>query len=166
MGSMSEINSPLDDLPLRRSSRRLVILDPSWRLLLFRYNDQRPGSPFWSTVGGALRGGEDYLTAAERELHEETGFSAAIGPLLRTREDVFAVARSGPARWIEHYFLVESEGGEVDNSNWSDEERVTIQEWRWWTLEEMQETGDRFLPEWLPHLLEDALNELRGKTTE
>jgi len=148
----------MQDVPLRRSSR-LVILDPEGRLLLFRYQDEHQPT-FWSTVGGELLPGEDYFAAAERELREETGFSSPIGSLLRTREEIFAVARSGPHRWIEQYFLVESEGGGLDRSNWSEEERATIQEWRWWTTDEMRETNDRFLPDWLPDLHESTLAEL------
>ena len=143
-------------MQIRRSSR-LVLLDPEGCLLLFKYQDEHQ-PPFWSTVGGELQEGEDYLAAAARELAEETGVDAAIGPVVKQREDVYAVARSTPARWIERYFLVPcSSAFTPNNSRWTEEERETIQHWRWWSLDEMQETAERFLPTWLPDLLATTL---------
>lgn len=133
-----------------------MILDSEGRLLLFKYQDEHQPA-FWATVGGELREGEDFRKAAARELHEETGFDASIGALLRTREDVYAVARSGPSKWIEQYFLVECPSGTPNPDGWTEEERSTIQQWRWWTTDEMRETSDTFLPDWLPELLEEAL---------
>lgn len=139
-------------LPARRSAR-LIILDPLGRLLLFRYQDEHK-PPFWSTVGGELRPGETYIDAARRELFEETAFDFPIGPLLYEREDVFAVARSTPARWVEQYFLVRCDRADEPNpKNWTDEERSTIQNWKWWTLAEMREQPDSFLPGMLTELL-------------
>jgi ADP-ribose pyrophosphatase YjhB (NUDIX family) len=153
MGSSLPIPPELD---LRRSAR-LIILDPRGRLLLFRYHDEHK-PPFWSTAGGELRAGEDYRAAAQRELQEETGFQSEIGPLLHEREDVFAVARSGPARWVEQYFLVECDREDAPNrAGWTEEERATIQDWRWWSLPEMREQPGCFLPDSLGDLLENAL---------
>lgn len=140
-----------------RRSARLVILDPCRRMLLFRYCDEHQ-PPFWSTVGGELRQGEDYRTAARRELAEETGFDASIGAVIREREAVFAVARSEPARWLERYFLVECPWAQAPSAEgWSAEERETIQNWRWWHLWEMRAGSHRFLPEWLPDVLEASI---------
>src|SRR5690242_5310721 len=100
------MDEPSSDLTVKRSAR-LVILDREGRMLLFRYHDEhRP--PFWATPGGRLESGETYLAAAARELREETGFHASVGPLLKTRDEVFPVAWSGIDRYIEHYFLVET----------------------------------------------------------
>lgn len=122
--------------------------------MLFRYHDGQ-GAPFWATAGGELLEGETYRMAAERELAEETGFSAEIGPFLRERDAVYAVTASAPARWIEHYFLVRcAEATTPDRKGWTEEERQTIRNFRWWTLEEMQqEPVESFRPEWLPELL-------------
>lgn len=148
---------PINDLPGRRSSR-LVILDPQDRLLLFRYHDEH-SNPFWGTVGGELKPGEDYLAAARRELHEETGFSDAIGPVLRQRDEVYAVARSKPARWLERYFLVRCESTDaVERNGWTEEERATIRAWKWWQLSEMlAEDPTSFKPEWLIELLRSVV---------
>jgi ADP-ribose pyrophosphatase YjhB (NUDIX family) len=140
----------------------LIILDPHGRLLLFRYHDEHE-LPFWSTAGGELVDGEDYRAAAARELNEETGFRCAIGPLLKEREEVFAVARSTPARWAEQYFLVKCERADAPNrAGWTDEERSTIQDWKWWSLAEMRGAPEPFRPEWLGDLLESTLGR-RGK---
>lgn len=138
-----------------RRSARLVILDADDRMLLFRYADEhRP--PFWSTAGGELLPGETYRSAAQRELHEETGFAAAIGPLLRTRVATYAVARSVAAQWTEQYYLVRTAARPPVRTRWTDEERSTIRDWRWWTLDEMDATTERFLPVWLPELVRAA----------
>ena len=151
------------ELELRRSAR-LIILDPRGRLLLFRYHDEHK-PPFWSTAGGELQDREEYRAAAQRELQEETGFRVAVGPLLREREDVYAVARSKPARWVEHYFLVECDRADTPNrANWTEEERTTIQDWKWWSLSEMREQPESFLPNWLGDLLESTLIRTRQRS--
>ena len=143
----------LEALPIRRSAR-LVILDPGGHLFLFRYHDEHR-DPFWATAGGELKAREDYYTAAARELHEETGFEAPIGPLVRECDAVFAVARSQPARWLERYYLVPCASQAAPSRiGWTEEERATITSWRWWSYEEMlQENTLLFRPAWLPELL-------------
>ncbi|MEM8681966.1 MAG: NUDIX domain-containing protein [Pseudomonadota bacterium] len=144
------------NLEVRRSAR-LILLDPAGRLLLLRYHDEHK-PPFWSTAGGELKSGETYRDAAGRELEEETGFDVAVGRLLRKREDVYAVARSQAARWREQYFLVQCERSAAPSRDgWTDEERSTIRNWKWWSLEEMRNGDAVFLPEWLPDLLAETL---------
>ncbi len=60
----------------RRPSARLLILDASERVLLFRFQFTKgvlAGQDYWSTPGGALEEGESFEQAALRELEEETG---------------------------------------------------------------------------------------------
>lgn len=142
-----------------RQSSRLVIIDPDGRLLLFLYDDGILPA-FWSTVGGEVTEGETYEITAARELHEETGFDAVIGPVIRTRDEVFAIGAAAPSRYLERYFLVPCRGGEPDRSRWTAEERATIRAHRWWSLADMRSTTDTFRPPWLPSLLEEALERL------
>lgn len=47
---------------------------------------------------------------------------------------------------------------EVFAAQWTEEEKSTIQKWKWWSLEEMREAGsDSFKPEWLPELLNEII---------
>jgi 8-oxo-dGTP diphosphatase len=145
-----------DSLPQHRSAR-LLIVDDAGRLLLFRYADGRH-PPFWATAGGRLLPGESYAQAAARELAEETGFHAPLGPVVRTRDEVFAVADEPPARWLEHYFVVRvARAAEPDPAGWTDEERRTIRQARWWPLAELRATGEPLLPAWLPDVLAELL---------
>ena len=141
-----------------RKSSRLFIVDEKGRLLLFRYHDEHQ-APFWATVGGELINDEDYIDAEKRELVEETGFNLEIGELLRERDEVYAIARSTPARWLEKYYLVNSpDEPEFSKEGWSEEEENTIQNWKWWSLEGMlTEDSDLFKPSWIPELLSTVL---------
>ena len=114
--------------------------------------------PFWSTVGGRLLEGETYEQAAARELAEETGFDAPIGPRVRTRDEVYAVAGEGPARWLEHYFLVRvPRAAAPGTAGWTAEERRTIRDTRWWSLAQLERADEPVLPAWLPGALAQIL---------
>lgn len=140
-----------------------MIVDEKGRLLLFEYKDEHHPQPFWATAGGELKESETYLEAAKRELYEETGLKNDIGDLLMEREDVFAVARSTPAIWQEKYYLVNcSSNSKVFAADWTEEEKSTIQKWKWWSLEEMDSVGSQhFKPDCLPELLNSILKQDR-----
>lgn len=141
-----------------RKSSRLVIVNEKGHLLLFLYHDEHQG-PFWATAGGELKEGETYIDAAKRELYEETGLELEIGDLLTERDEIYPVARSAPARWLEKYYLVLCpDNKEVYAAEWTEEEQSTIQKWQWWSLDEMLNSSSHsFKPEWLPQLLSAVL---------
>ncbi|HST60895.1 MAG TPA: NUDIX domain-containing protein, partial [Longimicrobium sp.] len=108
--------------------------------------------------GGQRLPGETFEQAATRELAEETGFAAPIGPLVRTREAVFDAGDAGPAHWTEHYFVVRTAASAPQRSGWTDEERRTIRATRWWSLAELRAAAEPVLPAWLPDALAALLD--------
>ncbi|MDB5044863.1 MAG: mismatch repair protein MutT [Deinococcus sp.] len=69
MGYLSDLRAVWGHAPLFAVGIGVMILDERGRILL----QQRGDDGLWGTPGGAVEPGEDFLTAARRELLEETG---------------------------------------------------------------------------------------------
>jgi ADP-ribose pyrophosphatase YjhB (NUDIX family) len=138
----------------RRLAARVVLLDPDDRVLLMRYDAAPPTGSHWTTPGGGLNVGEDYPTAALRELAEETGWSdiALLREILRRQltltyagrrvrqHERWYLARTGPAgRQISGVGAMHAIDG--------------IAAWRWWSLPELDSTTDTVWPPGLPALI-------------
>jgi 8-oxo-dGTP pyrophosphatase MutT (NUDIX family) len=145
-------NSTVGDGDLTREAAKLVVLDPADRVLLLRYpHSHEKGRPFWVVPGGGVKPGEAHEQAAQRELREETGIDAAIGPLVWTRTDSFP---SGEAtvRHEERYYLVR-----VPEATWIEapgpDPDEPFTDARWWSIEEFADAEEDVFPRRLPSLL-------------
>lgn len=145
-------------LPVRLAGR-VIAIDPSGRVLLFRYDDPPPKGPHWATPGGGVEAGEDCYAAACRELAEETGWAdVPVAPEEVHREQTVQWAWSSGLRRVvnqhDHYFvgrvaLDERPLGEVAAMHVND----GIHESRWWTLAELDATDQAVWPRGLTDLL-------------
>ncbi|HEX5303007.1 MAG TPA: NUDIX domain-containing protein [Streptosporangiaceae bacterium] len=148
---------PAVRLRLRRAGR-VIVLDPRDRVLLFRYDDGPPNGRHWCTPGGGLNEGEDYRNGARRELFEETGWNdVTLGPEVYERTLVMEYA-DAIVRQHERFFIgrVEVAGrelGEVAATHVSD----GIAAWHWWTLAELDATGEAIWPPGLAGLIRGLL---------
>ena len=153
--------SKVDELPVRQSSR-LIILDSEDRLLLMQIKLDEPADPlkpitkpYWVTLGGGVNSNESLEEAAVRELYEETGITdAIIGP------------RIWHGQWQgknrindETYFLIKLNylGGELNYSNLEEEEKQVIKTMKWWTIDELKESTEIFIPQYLSVYLTNIL---------
>lgn len=140
-----------------RHAARVILLDPDERVLLLRYDDPPPNGRHWSTPGGGLNPGEDYPSAAIRELAEETGWAdiTLLGEVYRqtiemeydgrlvSQHERLYLARTGqPGRAISG----------VDEMHAAD----GIAAWRWWTLDELDSTAEAVRPAGLADLIRSA----------
>ncbi|MEU4805877.1 NUDIX domain-containing protein [Actinosynnema sp. NPDC023587] len=162
-----EIAEPLEDLPTRRVSARVVLADPAGRVLLFEgFDPARPDELFWFTVGGGVEHAEDLRAAALREAFEETGLELApddlVGPVWKRRAVFSFDGLSYAAE--EWFFVCRRDAADVDTSRFNEVERHTIRGHRWWSVEELRATDDTVYPVQLAEILPEALAGWDGVT--
>jgi 8-oxo-dGTP pyrophosphatase MutT (NUDIX family) len=144
-------------VPVARRAARVLLIDASRRVLLFRGGD--PSAPeagtWWFTPGGGLDEGETHAEAAARELLEETGLRItpdALGEPVLDHEVEFAFDGTTYAQ-SQQFFVARVDAHEVDTSGFSPLEHASVVEHRWWPLQELAQTRDRVYPVELVELL-------------
>ena len=152
------------DAPWVRPTARVVVLDPSGRVLLLGARLTDPAVPpgdvlFWYTTGGGVEDGESLREAAVRELAEEIGLVAAPadleGPVwLRRHVGAFAGVDIDSR---ETFFVLRDVVHEVDPGGRTDLELLGEEPHRWWSAEEIAASTEAFAPgdlaDHLPELL-------------
>ena len=131
--------------PLVRPGVRVVVVDSDERVLLFA-GIADDGSRFWFPPGGGSEPGETAEETARREVREETGLAdvALAGEIGRRRH---VVAWGGVTYDLrERWFLARVTPFALDLSGFTDVEQAMIVDHRWWTLPELETTGDRLVP--------------------
>lgn len=142
-----------------RLAARVVLLDPDGRVLLMRYDDAPPEGSHWATPGGGLDPGEEYPAAALRELAEETGWiDIALLHEVKRHSRVITFADRTIVQ-DERLYLARTEhpGRQirgVDAMHAAD----GIAAWRWWTVAELDATGETFWPADLADLIRAELD--------
>ncbi len=140
-----------------RTSGRVLLLDPSGRILLLRHRlDLGSDATHWITPGGGVEPGESPAAAAVRELAEETGLHLSLPPGARAEHVDRETFSFGGRRYAQtnHYFVLAAPtGAEVDARGHDESEREVLLEARWWTPEQLRMTGDAVRPSDLADIL-------------
>ncbi|WP_089156999.1 NUDIX hydrolase [Micromonospora sp. NBS 11-29] len=143
-----------------RRAARVLLVNASDRVLLFEGSDPaRPGHRYWFTPGGGLDPGETPAEGAARELAEETGLRLAPVEL---GAPVWSETVEFPFdgvwyRQEQEFFLVRVPDWAVDTAGFDEIERATVHGHRWWAVDELTTTAERYYPPDLPGRLGRAL---------
>jgi len=147
-----------------RTAARVVVIDPDDRVLLFGSRlvdlDTPPGPVlYWYTPGGRTEPGESARVTAARELAEEIGLvvdpRALEGPVWLRR--VVAPLLGELYDHRETYFVLRDVVHEVDVSGQTELEAFEDQPWRWWSVAEISESQESFVPRQLAAVLPELL---------
>ena len=141
---------------LERSAVRVVLADAGQRILLFHVRTADSGD-WWELPGGGIEAGESYLEAAVREIKEETGLRldpVQVGPPDWRRDATWS---SRGVRRLQHEVVVlarvAAERPDIIDGGRTATELEDYVESRWWEVDEILSSTDRFYPGRLPWLL-------------
>jgi 8-oxo-dGTP diphosphatase len=150
---------------IERPSARLILLDPQDRLFLFKvhqpsvYDPADPfRDPFWIMVGGLVDPGEAFAQTAVREAREETGLVVEDVRWVWSRERVMQW-REKQVLHREQFFLGRTRSTAVDTSGLDEKEKSWTLDHRWWSVEEIAASSERFEPVDLASLLKGLLRD-------
>lgn len=153
------------DLPIvERTAVRLVVRDPAGLILLFHTRD--PDHPrlgtWWELPGGGMDPGETYAETALRELREETGFVVGAGqvgpPSWRRRASFIHRQRRHVQDEVVMSVRLDVATPDVDGAERLDYEVEDYFGFRWWPVDEIVASRERFYPGRLPELLTPFLS--------
>ena len=142
-----------------RTAARAVVLDDDGRVLLVRF--AFPGERIvWATVGGGLEPDETHEEALRRELSEEAGLDGIeLGPEIWTRTHVWDDGTNWDGQ-TERYFLVRTPAFEpMPRHSWEQLNAEWVTDVRWWTVDEIEASGETFAPTRLAPLVRELLRD-------
>ncbi|WP_198918729.1 NUDIX hydrolase [Pseudomonas chlororaphis] len=143
-----------------RKSARLLVINPSRKVLLFRFLHKEgalAGDDYWATPGGGLEGGETFQLAAVRELHEETGIRVGtVGEPVADRRFPMQLPSGEWVTSVEQYFVVHAPDQPLSRAGWTSSEAQVMADHRWWSAHDLRSTEAIVWPESLVEMLEEA----------
>ena len=151
--------------PAHRRVSRVVLLDENDRFLLLLTASPRLQTPVvrWLTPGGGVEVHESHAEGAIRELFEETGLRVdSVGDPIWSIEGQSVFNDGHVQSTYSEYFVVRTNSFEITNENWMDNEFVDITDVRWWTLEELHTSGEKYSPEPLLEVIQLAIERSRA----
>ncbi|MEY4276294.1 MAG: hypothetical protein RIS26_757 [Actinomycetota bacterium] len=126
-------------------------------LLLTHFDPEVGLPPRWITPGGGIEPGESISQAAIRELAEETGIvidEASLGELVGKSHGRWHWADgSNWHDYTDHFFEYIVDDFVLDASQWTEDEKRDVLEYRWWAIQELESTNELLGPPNLPNVI-------------
>ena len=135
-----------------RETARILLTNPKGQvfMLLTHFDPEIGLPPRWITPGGGIDAGETPIEAAVRELREETGIVAPQEALGEKLGEISGRWSWGDGEnhhtYVDHFYKLEVENFDLDDSGWTPDERRDVLEYRWWSLAELTATDEQIGP--------------------
>jgi double-stranded uracil-DNA glycosylase len=130
--------------PTFRPAARALVVDADDRVLLVQFTNDATGDTWWATPGGGVEAEEEDEVALRRELREEIGLhDFEIGALVWDEARTFSFQRTLYNQRNRIYLVRVDEHDPVATVDMVAEGVVAM---RWWTLDEIETTGERLTP--------------------
>ncbi len=155
----------MNEISAHRETARLVLFDDRKKILMIKIEDSAVHDPkqsqkktFWFTPGVKVEEGESAEVAAKRELFEETGIRQAdeFGPCI-WKGSVVLNWKGGKTQLDEKFFFVRVKSQAISTENFTQEEKKVIKEHRWFSLKDLKNTKEIFIPKDLGSLVQEIL---------
>ena len=136
-----------------RQAARAILMDAGGRVLLIHFAMPRGDDvyTFWATPGGGLEPDESAMAAAKREVLEELGLSLALHGPVHTAVGIFeydgVMVENTDTFFLGRCDVTPALQGATDH------ERAALLALRWWTPEEIENTGEDVYPRDLAEVL-------------
>ncbi|MEQ7125692.1 NUDIX domain-containing protein [Actinopolymorpha sp. B11F2] len=140
------------------------VLDADDKVLLLKTTESTDPivGTVWELPGGGIEAGGGWADAAGRELHDETGLTTDATHLSEPAWQRTATYRYRGHRRLQHERVVmvrlPERQPQVSGRNRTDDERNDCIGSRWWPIEEIVNSSERFYPGRLPSLLPRVLS--------
>ncbi len=143
-----------DQIPKNsRRASRVILINQDKRILYLHATEPKSGKRFWVMPGGGLEPNESFEDAAKREAYEESGCSFDLGPYVWYRRHKH-VWNGKPFDQYERFFVAIA-----TNSTYNPPSQDKyVSKHRWWSLEELQSSGEEFAPRNIRNILSAILN--------
>jgi len=142
---------------LTRKSSRAIVLNDQNQIFLFRYSFDffAEKTAIWITPGGALDEGETFEEALKRELFEELGIELTeLTPFVFYRTPLYELKNGETVRSEEQFYLVRLNETEFSYANWTESENQRMTAGKWWSVEEIRQSEEKFFSEDIVGILE------------
>lgn len=135
-----------------RETARVLLINPENQVFLLytHFDPEVQLPPRWITPGGGIDPGETPIEAAVRELAEETGVQVSPSDLGEQIWQTEGIWRWGDGinqhSYVDYFFKLRVHDFVLDDSNWTDDERRDVLDYRWWDVEDLIDTADSVGP--------------------
>ena len=150
-----------------RKAARVIVLDSQNRILLMKINPTlnaiKPKRliqiPFWLTPGGGVQKNETVYEAAARELYEETGITGVEISKSHIWYGEIVLDFDGHETFCQDYFFLVrvQENIPITTERFEAFEKEIFCQYKWWSIDQMAQSDDLFVPHGLIPLLEQII---------